>query len=66
VGVDVAVVRFDECLGDGQADAGAPVLAVSGSVDSVEAIEQAGQVFWRYAITGVGYGDNNGVLTGQH
>ena len=51
---DVAVVCFDEGFSDGETDAGAAVLAVSGSVDAIKAIEEPGEVFWSDSIPGIG------------
>ena len=62
VGFDVAVVCFDECFGDREADAGATMLAVAGGVDPVEAIKQPGKVLRGYAVAGVGDGDDEFVV----
>lgn len=51
--LDAALVRFDNALGDGQAQAGFAGLRASGLVAAIKALEDKGQFFGSNALPGV-------------
>src|ERR1700739_3578897 len=62
---DVATVGIHESFRDGKPNSCTAVFAVAGSVDSVEALENVGEVLGGYPVAGVGDRDRDSVLVGR-
>ena len=63
-GLDCAAVGLDEPAGDGQTQSGSAGAAGAGRVNSVEPVEQARQIFGRYARAGVSHGHLDAAAVG--
>src|SRR5690606_1197259 len=62
---DAAVVGFDQCAGDGQADTAAAGVAGAGGVGAVEPVEEVVEMFGGDAVSGVGDREFGAVAAGQ-